>query len=71
MNVSGHLEFLAELSGQLHNESGTDVALHREVEGVGVGNDCVILLQPALDVGNAIVEVAAIIAVDGIITDCR
>ena len=62
---------VAEFSGQLDNDSGTDVAWHREVERVGVGNDCVILLQQALDVGNSIVEVAAIIAVDGIIIDCR
>ena len=59
----------AELGGQLSDDCGTYAALWREVEGVGVCNDRVILLLPALVVSNAAIKMAAVIVADGITID--
>ena len=55
-----------ELSGQLGDDSSSDTALQREVEGVGVCDDIVILLLPALVVSNDTVKMVAMIVVDGV-----
>ena len=56
----------AELGGQLGDDSSSDAALRREVKGVGVCNDRVMSLLSALVISNAVVDMAAIIVVDGV-----
>lgn len=55
-----------EFHDQLGDDSGSNASLLREVEDVGVCNNGVISLLPALFVSNAAFKTAAIIVVDGV-----
>ena len=61
--------YSAEFGSQLGDYGGTDASLWREIEGVGVCDDGVVSSLPALVVGNAAVEVAAIISMDSVAKD--
>ena len=61
--------YSAEFGCQLGDYGGADASLRREIEGVGVCDDGVVSSLPALVVGNAAVEVASVIAMDGVTED--
>ena len=63
------LAYSAEFGSQLGDYGVSDASLRREVEGVGVCEDGVLTSLPALVVGNAAVEVATVIAMDGVTED--
>ena len=60
-----------ELSSQLFDDSSANAALQREVEGVGVSNDRVVLSLPSLVIGSPAVKLVAVIVVDGVTIHCR